>query len=120
MNITVHGDIFIGVVGSSSINMIYMLPHSVVISAMPSYQNAMFFHTLAELANIHYMLIVNTTAPIVDECKQYITKLGQIKTNLYCHWLYYNSDVYIPPGVLYSYLFVAKEYLYYNKYHFLN
>lgn len=117
IEILVHGDVFVSVVGSSSVNMIYMVPHSVVISAMPPYQVAPFFDNLAKFSRIHYMTIYNTTAPIVEECKEYITTIGQIRENNSCHTLYYYGNVYIPPGVLYDYTRLAQDYVRFYKYY---
>ena len=47
----------------------------------------------------------------MNECKQYINYIGEVHFNLECHKIYYNNDIYMPPGILYSQLIVAKEYL---------
>ena len=120
LEVITHSDVFVGVVGSSSINMIYMVPHSVVISAMPAYQTAEFFETLARLTRIQYVTLFNTTAPIISDCKDYITSIGQVKSNIECHWAYYNAAIYIPPGQLYNQLILARDYVNFYKYHHLD
>ena len=55
----------------------------------------------------------------MNECKQYINYIGEVHFNLECHNRYYNKEIYIPPGILYSQLIVAKEYLHMKKYNVL-
>ena len=115
----VRGDIFIASLGSAFTNMIFMVPHSVVISIIPPYQFGPFFQTLSYFTRIHYISLFNTTEEIMNECKQYINYIGEVHFNLECHKRYYYNDIYIPPGILYSQLIVAKEYLHMKKYNVL-
>lgn len=113
----VRGDIFIGPMGSGFINMIFMVPNSVVLSVMPPYKYGPFFQTLSYFTRINYISIFNTTAQVPEHCKEYYTYYGQIRKNITCHWDIYNSNLYIPPGVLYQNLIIAQEYIEKQKYH---
>lgn len=116
----VHGDIFIGPMGSGFINMIFMVPYSVVLSVMPPYKYGQFFQTLSYFTRINYISIFNTTAQIQEQCKNYFSYLGQTVKNWTCHWYIYNSDIYLPPGVIYQHLLISKEYIDKMKYHIIS
>ena len=114
-----RGDIFIASLGLAFTNMIFMVPQSVVISIIPPYQFGPFFQTLSYFTRIHYISLFNTTEDIMNECKQYINYIGEVHFNFMCHKRYYDMDIDMPPGILYSQLIVAKEYLHMKKYNVL-
>ncbi len=105
--------------GSGFINQIFMVPYSVVLSLMPPYKFGQFFQTLSYFTRIHYIPIFNTTAVIPKKCQQYYSYIGQVGKNKECHWIMYNTNIYVPPGVLYQYFMISKEYLNKMKYHIM-
>ncbi|KAK8809837.1 hypothetical protein WA158_000780 [Blastocystis sp. Blastoise] len=110
-----HTDILIGSLGSGFVNCIFMLPGSVIIVASPPYIGGYFFHSISEFAEILYLPIYNYTAPIPDECIQYLQPYGTFSDEN-CKTLLYKSNVYINPGELSNYLEIALWRLKHIKY----
>lgn len=93
-----------------------MVPHSVIISIMPPYQFGPFFQTLSFFTQIHYISLFNTTEEVTPDCKKYYNSIGEIAFHYRCHYYYYDVDSYVQPGILYSQLVVAKDYIHMKKY----
>ena len=54
-------DIFIGILGSGFINVIFMIPGSVAISYSPPNVGGFFFNTVSEFAQVRYIGVYNSS-----------------------------------------------------------
>ena len=62
-------DIFIGILGSGFINVIFMIPGSVAISYSPPNVGGFFFNTVSEFAQVRYIGVYNSSVAFPPECK---------------------------------------------------
>jgi len=64
----VDTDVLIAMRSCDLSHMLLLLPQSVVIAYAPNHLRHTYFHHLAEVANLFYLPVFNTSTPLPDQC----------------------------------------------------
>ncbi|KAK8801208.1 hypothetical protein WA171_004355 [Blastocystis sp. BT1] len=110
-------DILFGVSQSLFVNMIYMVPGSCVVVVSPELISSSHFNSIAEQSQLLFLEISNFSIPLPDTCKD---RSSNVVAHMYSEkcWKELNQrPVYVQPGMLMSYLRVAKTYTMIHKYY---
>ena len=94
INTLMNTDIFIGILGSGFINVLFMIPGSVAISYSPPNVGGFFFNTVSEFAQIRYIGVYNSSIAFPPECKNRINANGESVIRS-CLDLLYQANVYM-------------------------
>lgn len=110
-------DILLSVYNELLVNMIYLLPGSCVVTVSYNLMSSPFLNSIAEQSQLFYIEISNFSVPVPISCKD---KHSNVRFGLYskpCKEELMKQDVYLQPGMLMSYLRVAKTYTMIHKYY---
>ena len=110
-------DILFSVYNELLVNMIYLLPGSCIVTVNHNLMSSPFLNSIAEQSQLFYIEISNFSVPVPLICKD---KNSDVRFGLYsqaCKDELMKEDVYLQPGMLMSYLRVAKTYTMIYKYY---
>ena len=97
--------------------MIYLLPGSCIVTVNHNLMSSPFLNSIAEQSQLFYIEISNFSVPVPLICKD---KNSDVRFGMYsqaCKDELMKEDVYLQPGMLMSYLRVAKTYTMIHKYY---
>lgn len=110
-------DILFGVANDVFVNMIYMLPGSCVVAVSPPLLTSSHLNSIAEQSQLLFLEVSNFSVPIPSVCDD---RNNDVFAHIYtekCYRELNKRPVYVQPGMLMSYLRVAKTYTMIHKYY---
>lgn len=110
-------DILMGIADDLFVNMIYMVPGSCALAINHNLMTSSHLNSIAESSQLFYLEISNFSVPLPHGCKD---KESNVVFHMYserCKQELLKTDVYVQPGMLMSYLRVAKTYTMVHKYY---
>lgn len=110
-------DILMGIADDLFVNMIYMVPGSCALAINHNLMTSSHLNSIAEISQLFYLEISNFSVPLPHGCKD---KESNVVFHMYserCKHELLKTDVYVQPGMLMSYLRVAKTYTMVHKYY---
>ena len=110
-------DILFSVYNDLLVNMIYLLPGSCVVTVNHNLMSSPHLNFLAEQSQLLYIEISNFSVPIPPACNDKTSNVRFHKYSDRCREELQKQDVYVQPGMLMSYLRIAKTYSMIHKYY---
>lgn len=110
-------DILFSLYNDLLINMIYLIPGSCVVTVNYNLMSSPHLNSIAEQSQLFYLEISNFSVPVPSVCSD---KNSNVRFHIYsdrCKEELMKQDVYVQPGMLMSYLRVAKTYTMIHKYY---
>ena len=110
-------DILFGIASHVFVNMIYLLPGSCVVAVSPCLLSSSHLNSIAEQSQLLFLEVSNFSIPIPPACND---RMSDVVGHIYsekCLKELNQQEVYVQPGMLMSYLRVAKTYTMIHKYY---
>lgn len=110
-------DILFSVYNDLLVNMIYLIPGSCVVTVNHNLMSSPHLNSIAEQSQLFYIEISNFSVPLPPACND---RNSNVKFHIYserCREELMKQPVYVQPGMLMSYLRVAKTYNLIHKYY---
>lgn len=110
-------DILMGISSDLFVNMVYLVPGSCVLAINHNLMTSSHLNSIAEQSQLFYLEISNFSVPLPPLCKDKESDVVFHKYSERCKQELLKMNVYVQPGMLMSYLRVAKTYTMIHKYY---
>lgn len=110
-------DILMGISSDLFVNMVYLVPGSCVLAINHNLMTSSHLNSIAEQSQLFYLEISNFSVPLPPLCKDKESDVVFHKYSERCKQELLKTNVYVQPGMLMSYLRVAKTYTMIHKYY---
>lgn len=110
-------DILMGISSDLFVNMVYLVPGSCVLAINHNLMTSSHLNSIAEQSQLFYLEISNFSVPLPPLCKDKESDVVFHKYSERCKEELLKTNVYVQPGMLMSYLRVAKTYTMIHKYY---
>ena len=110
-------DILMGISSDLFVNMVYLVPGSCVLAINHNLMTSSHLNSIAEQSQLFYLEISNFSVPLPLLCKDKESDVVFHKYSERCKQELLKTNVYVQPGMLMSYLRVAKTYTMIHKYY---
>lgn len=110
-------DILMGISSDLFVNMVYLVPGSCVLAINHNLMTSSHLNSIAEQSQLFYLEISNFSVPLPLLCKDKESDVVFHKYSERCKPELLKTNVYVQPGMLMSYLRVAKTYTMIHKYY---
>ena len=110
-------DILMGISSDLFVNMVYLVPGSCVLAINHNLMTSSHLNSIAEQSQLFYLEISNFSVPLPLLCKDKESNVVFHKYSERCKQELLKTNVYVQPGMLMSYLRVAKTYTMIHKYY---
>lgn len=110
-------DILMGISSDLFVNMVYLVPGSCVLAINHNLMTSSHLNSIAEQSQLFYLEISNFSVPLPPLCKDKESDVVFHKYSERCKQELLKTSVYVQPGMLMSYLRVAKTYTMIHKYY---
>lgn len=110
-------DILMGISSDLFVNMVYLVPGSCVLAINHNLMTSSHLNSIAEQSQLFYLEISSFSVPLPLLCKDKESDVVFHKYSERCKQELLKTNVYVQPGMLMSYLRVAKTYTMIHKYY---
>lgn len=110
-------DILMGIASDLFVNMIYLVPGSCVLAIDHELMSYSHLNSIAEQSQLFYLEITNFSVPVPQVCADRNSNVMFHEYSERCRQELEKRPVYVQPGMLMSYLRVAKTYTLIHKYY---
>ena len=110
-------DILMGISSDLFVNMVYLVAGSCVLAINHNLMTSSHLNSIAEQSQLFYLEISNFSVPLPPLCKDKESDVVFHKYSERCKQELLKTNVYVQPGMLMSYLRVAKTYTMIHKYY---
>lgn len=110
-------DILMGISSDLFVNMVYLVAGSCVLAINHNLMTSSHLNSIAEQSQLFYLEISNFSVPLPLLCKDKESDVVFHKYSERCKQELLKTNVYVQPGMLMSYLRVAKTYTMIHKYY---
>lgn len=110
-------DILMGISSDLFVNMVYLVPGSCVLAINHNLMTSSHLNSIAEQSQLFFLEISNFSVPLPLLCKDKESDVVFHKYSERCKQELLKTNVYVQPGMLMSYLRVAKTYTMIHKYY---
>lgn len=110
-------DILMGISSDLFVNMVYLVAGSCVLAINHNLMTSSHLNSIAEQSQLFYLEISNFSVPLPLLCKDKESDVVFHKYSERCKQELLKTNMYVQPGMLMSYLRVAKTYTMIHKYY---
>lgn len=110
-------DILMGIASDLLVNMIYLVPGSSVLAIDHALMSYSHLNSIAEQSQLYFLEVTNFSVPIPQVCADRNSNVMFHKYSERCRQELEKQPVYVQPGMLLSYLRIAKTYTLIHKYY---